>query len=68
MLWNRGWDLGDKKGAWGEWKRWLEQQVRLGQEDLLFSATHPLWLRILEYVYKKAMRDLSIARVRSGRG
>jgi hypothetical protein len=34
------------------------------EENCLSSATHPLWPRILEHVYKKAMRDLLIVPVR----
>jgi len=66
MLRNRGWDLGDKKGR--------EDKARGDSPGTEYSdsgrssehvSPRPPWPRILEHVYKKAMRDLPIAPVRS---
>jgi hypothetical protein len=53
-----------KKGAWGERLCWSNSFV-WEEENCLSSATHPLWPRILKHVYKKAMRNLPIAPIRS---
>jgi hypothetical protein len=44
----------------------MENRSGWDEGTYLSSATHPLWPRILEHVYKKAMRDLPIAPVLLG--
>ena len=55
------WDLGDKRvrGENGD----NRPQAHLGKETCLSPTTHPLWPRILQRVYKRAMRDRPIALV-----
>ena len=55
---NRRWDLGDKRRR-GEKGSLLGNSPVWEEENCLSSAMHPLWPRILEHVYKKAMREIS---------
>jgi hypothetical protein len=55
-----------KKGAWGGRQRWMENRSGWDEGTYLSSATHPLWPRILEHVYKTAMRDVPVGQRKPG--